>query len=646
MTSKTIVEANANNTPFLTRLLKSRRANVLPIVAAGLVPMTAMIGGAVDMSRVYMVKSRIQQACDAAVLAGRRSMDQGTYDDEDRAVADDFFNINFTTGYQNTTDLDFDTDQPNGTSRVEGHASVVVPTVIMGMFGREQIPVSVDCEAELNVANSDVTFVLDTTGSMNTNISDGKGGTTTRIQGLRDAVMSFYDVLADASNASGARVRYAFVPYTVTTNVGGLLYAANPEWLVGGVNGDAWTYQSRRPVWNVKTPLPDEYVYQYVKSDGSVVNTTAPNSSAVQSAGGGVSVNNCQKKFGLNKGFNGNSINFNPSPAGNYNVGNVTYSFVAYSHDNKTDFSGSGNKTCVRQRLAERNVESYNYSEGATFVRYDYAQYSFPTYDLVRSLDPANPAVILPSEQTTTTNRWDGCIEERTTVAGSTFTVAGGQIVVDDGSQAALDLNIDGLPSNDINSKWRPYWEKVYFRRNNASKSSSCPAAATLLAVRGRNNVQNYVNGLVPGGNTYHDIGLIWGARVSSPQGLFQANVTEAPNNSGVVGRHVIFMTDGELNTTDATFSAYGVEELDRRITGGSTDPTRQERHRRRVQALCSAIKAKGIRLWVVAFATDLTTDLTNCASSGSAFTATDADELNESFRDIANQIAELRLTK
>ena len=85
--------------PWLSRLLASKRGNVLPILAASILPMAAMIGGAVDMSRAYMVKSRIQHACDAGVLAGRRAMAAGNYTDAAKAQAQDFFDINYKAGY-------------------------------------------------------------------------------------------------------------------------------------------------------------------------------------------------------------------------------------------------------------------------------------------------------------------------------------------------------------------------------------------------------------------------------------------------------------------------------------------------------------------------------------------------------------------
>jgi Flp pilus assembly protein TadG len=52
----------------LSRLLRDQKGNVLAITAAAVIPMIGVIGGAVDISRIYLAKSRLQAACDAGDL--------------------------------------------------------------------------------------------------------------------------------------------------------------------------------------------------------------------------------------------------------------------------------------------------------------------------------------------------------------------------------------------------------------------------------------------------------------------------------------------------------------------------------------------------------------------------------------------------
>ncbi|GGB60591.1 pilus assembly protein [Blastomonas aquatica] len=628
----------SHSRPALNRLIASKRGNVLPIVAASILPMAAMIGGAVDMSRAYMVKSRIQQACDAGVLAGRRAMQQSNYSEAAKAQAQDFFDINFKEGYNDTTDVSFVTTNPSGTSKVLGTASTIMPTAIMGMFGKETIPIDVACEAELNLSNSDVTFVLDVTGSMNDSIPVGGGGSIVKITALRNSVMSFYDTLANAATGSLARIRYGFVPYSTNVNVGEILYDTNQTWMNGGNTADSWNYQSRRAIW--RTTAVDCQVF------GGNQSFSCPtrNHSTVSGGGTNISLQNCVN-YGDNRG--GWGYGFNPNPSGTpieSTSGGLTTktSYTAYSWGGRASgWSDYNDKQCVRQRTVE--TESTTQEPGSTFVRWEYMQRTYPTYDFVRSIKTANPAVLTPSEINNSTSRWAGCIEERDTIAGSVIAYGSNGITVD-GSTNAHDLNIDAAPSSDA-TKWRPYWEQVYFQRN-GSRSTACPSKARLLSTMARTEVQSYVNSLVAVGGTYHDVGLLWGARIASPQGIFASNVNASPGNGGSVGRHVIFMTDGELTSYDFVASMYGTESLDRRVTGGSNNPTQLERQRRRYLAICEAIKGKGIRLWVIAFGTTLTNDLQTCASTGSAYTAANSTALNTAFQNIAKQISELRLTK
>jgi len=130
--------------------------------------------------------------------------------------------------------------------------------------------------------------------------------------------------------------------------------------------------------------------------------------------------------------------------------------------------------------------------------------------------------------------------------------------------------------------------------------------------------------------------------------------VSDEPSNGGTVSRHLIFMTDGELDPDRGTFTAYGIEQDDKRITGtGTSDSAQLSRHRSRYLAICEAIKARGIRLWVIAFGAGVTLsddldgdDGDGCSSPDSAFKSDNPEELNETFQEIANQVGELRVTQ
>src|ERR1043165_5622001 len=127
---------------FLTRLARDSRGNTLALVGAALIPLAAMIGSGVDMSRAYMAKTRLQTACDAAALAGRRVMQNDTLTTSVTTEATRFFNYNFNQGqYGPAAFTPVVTRPATGTVRVT--ASTTIPTTVMRMFGFTTLPLSV-----------------------------------------------------------------------------------------------------------------------------------------------------------------------------------------------------------------------------------------------------------------------------------------------------------------------------------------------------------------------------------------------------------------------------------------------------------------------------------------------------------------------
>ena len=64
-------------------LARDVRGNTMAIMAATLIPLAGLVGGGIDISRMYIVKTRLQHACDAGALAGRKAMGGGAWDTDD-----------------------------------------------------------------------------------------------------------------------------------------------------------------------------------------------------------------------------------------------------------------------------------------------------------------------------------------------------------------------------------------------------------------------------------------------------------------------------------------------------------------------------------------------------------------------------------
>ncbi|WP_288418039.1 TadE/TadG family type IV pilus assembly protein [uncultured Novosphingobium sp.] len=235
------------------RLWNDTRGNTFMIAAAAMVPMLAMVGSGIDMSRGYLARTRLQEACDAGVLATRKKIGSTVITNNviptDAAAAGNrFFNLNFQDGAYGTTNRTF-TMTLLSNYTINGTATATVPTSVMKLFMIDNLPITVNCSAQFNYSNSDIMMVLDTTGSMN---DTNPGDTSSKISVLRQVVKDFYTSV-EATKGQDTRIRYGFVPYSTNVNVGFLLKSG---WMVnqnnyetrsvppGGNNGK-WRYASR-----------------------------------------------------------------------------------------------------------------------------------------------------------------------------------------------------------------------------------------------------------------------------------------------------------------------------------------------------------------------------------------------------------------
>ena len=226
-------------TPRSTLLQRFRRdvsGNALAIMGAAVLPLVAAVGAAIDISRDYMAKSRLQQACDAGVLAGRKAQGGNLFGSDAESDAREYFAINYPDGLYNAQDVAF-TPTASITNEVSGTASLFLPSTIGRVVGYQGTDLSVDCVARLDVNNTDVMFVLDVSGSMD--LGSGTPGVS-RIQALRQAVIDFTDTLESARSPE-VRLRYGFVAYSSAVNVGGALMSLDPSYIA-----DSAPYQSRR----------------------------------------------------------------------------------------------------------------------------------------------------------------------------------------------------------------------------------------------------------------------------------------------------------------------------------------------------------------------------------------------------------------
>lgn len=560
-------------TTFLGRLRRDVAGNTLVIVAFAMMPLLAMVGSGLDMARAYVARDRLQQACDAGSLAARRLLSGATLTTAVETEAKNYFNFNFPSGaFESTTFTPVVSVPAVGTVKIT--AATAIPTTIMKLFGFTTLPISTSCTATQDFVGTDIVLVLDMSGSMNCPTSKQNNNCGEReeldskMKALRDASESLYDTLKPAQDQlhdNNLRLRYGFVPYNATVNVGRLVYAKNPSFI-----RDSAPYQSR-------------------------TRTAGPASS---------SQDTCNRYEGTWRGY------------------------------------------------------GYWTSNGDCTNYWTYKQVTLDTSAFKTGASVPTPG----ASDATTKSIWAGCIEERqtnnTTIDGGTLTTA---------PSNAWDLDVNMKPTAD-SSRWAPWWPEAEFTpyyREQYTDGKYCASAASRLKeyYNDKTSFMKYVNALKPLGGTYHDIGMIWGARFISSEGMF-ASATPVSNNQAdpdnprvlrgfAVRKFMIFMTDGELSPYMDLYTTYGAEELDKRVLGNSTGnddvlaAEQKSRHLQRFRMACNAARAQGVQLYVIAFSTTLTDDMRNCASQPSmASGITTSADLIAKFKEIGTKVGSLRISQ
>lgn len=152
---------------------------------------------------------------------------------------------------------------------------------------------------------------------------------------------------------------------------------------------------------------------------------------------------------------------------------------------------------------------------------------------------------------------------------------------------------------------------------------------------------------------THIPIGLAWGWRTLSPEAPYTEGAEYTDEDTI---KALVLMTDGENtisgNSTHnrSTFTGYGYLAKLRLGPTIDTPSEAQNELDAKTIRLCNNIKAKGIRLYTIAFqVTDTTTlnMLRDCATTpDNFFPSSSAEALSTAFRTIASELASLRISR
>lgn len=646
-----------NGRHLLSRLARDAAGNTLVIAAAAILPLVGLAGGAIDAGRGYLSQSRLQQACDAGVLATRKRIGtaaavDGIIPDDAAATGRRFFDLNFPAGAYGTEDVEFRLTLESDMA-VSGDASVAMPTTLMAIFGYDDVPITVECSAQLNMANTDVMMVLDVTGSMAT---INPGDSVSRMDALKDTVKAFHSELTLAAPSS-SRIRFGFVPYSSNVNVGGLL---KDDWVVKD-----WKYQSREWILTGKELATRTYDrnWTYVSGTRSEAMTTSTYAATwhppTSGGGGSVGPNETVVSGGGSAGY------YTCDTAAPANT--ITWNEVSLGTASQP-FAGPpiGTQTIDTRQFTVNGINYWIELSGATCLmrRQVYANYS---EKFERVTEPVEKEIRqwryreMNRDVTNWRTETAGCMEERDTYQITDY--------ADVDLSKAKDLDLDTVPSGGSSAwKWRPMYPWIVYARSKkwdgtgtftkaaqttldeyippaAVGLAECPAASRKLGSMTPAQLDSYLATITPVGQTYHDIGMIWGGRLLSPTGLFAAENKDV-SAARPTTRHLIFLTDGETAPYDLAYSSYGLEPIDGRRWDADSGLTLKQTVESRFAFACNEVKKKNVTVWIVMFGTASNPVMETCAGTDHYFVAADAAELQASFSAIAKRMGELRVTR
>ncbi len=197
------------------RFAQDRDGSVSIIFAVACIALFLTIGVAVDSSRFYNVGARMQDALDAAALAGAKMLPDDQMSDTDiQTLVQKHFDASMSTaGVALTTlqPLNITVDRPN--TAVNASMKASVKSLFGGLAKQQKIAeINKSSRVVFDAKKVELSLVLDITGSMNTN---------NKLADMKSAAKDVIDELMNASISEDS-IRIALAPYSASVNAGAL----------------------------------------------------------------------------------------------------------------------------------------------------------------------------------------------------------------------------------------------------------------------------------------------------------------------------------------------------------------------------------------------------------------------------------------
>ncbi len=608
------IERDQRNVPanafgrFWRRLAQDRRANLAIIFVIALPAVLSLSGFAIDYNRSISFRVSLQNAADAAALAGARDLNTNINlplarrSTSATEIAEKVFDAQYAIINERARFLDLEVSidvTPEQELVVEASGRLL--TTVGALAGVESVGVNVVALAESGAQYThEIALVLDNTGSMRNDI-----------QSLRDAANDLVDAVQEG--APSGLLKFAVVPFVTTVNVGEEFPTEFLDTSADSMHHGAW-FEGRdvAQLSSCANPpsLPPGYTIRQAGSTCFIVNPAKVN------------------VFDL---FNGLR---------------------------NTDWKG-----CVEALPEPYDVEDVTPSgdPDTKFVPYfgpDAAIVDGPQNQLVNS---ANSGIVSLVDGR---NSWVGDLDNYWNTNGANAVRHLNRTTTNGVQPLTLAQRINYQSFNIVkynNANVNPLAESgtpippLGTGYIGSGPNATCPTEILPLtddfdAVRAR------INAMVPwnAGGTNTQIGASWGWKVLSPRPPFTEGL-----GLDRARKIMVLMTDGQNEVVTAnhftgaaqpTISDYnGLGFLRFNRTGITNAPALVGYVNERLELTCRNAKADGVTIYTVIFRVNdaPTLDLyERCATSAShAYSAASRSQLEDVFREIGESIRNLRLS-
>jgi hypothetical protein len=630
---------------LLKAFFRSTRGATLPLVAFGLMPMIAALGGSVDIGRIYITRSQMQTGVNAAALAGANAYDNASETDENgrymQAVR--YFRDNVPNNYMGVATPEGVTPYKDtvtllkpsftltdGISRTDVTASGVIPLTFMSIFGVRNYRIDVTAHAEFQPHPLEVMVVLDNTGSMNDTI-DG----VSKMASLKTAMHSFLNVLYQGA-ATQPDLAVGIINYTITTNVGSILKA------YGVKTQDMPGFTDR--TWDGSAP--DNLGWKGCVSDDETINTMSTSMTVSE-----------PEAYDIWPSLPGEK----PKPSSSHLMVPIKPFYYPPMFTSSDLSADKTNPASNYYKASGSDFNAFRPTGGVSATTlYNMPMYKRYIYRLYKGLNNGSATmsddVIVASNGTsyydpTMSNAYDDA-----TGLGADFAVRAEKIPFYSGTGNVWK----DATHYDINK-----YNVAQPTPNYQCPEPGLPITYGVPKTTFDSYVDNKVWPVYPANGTMHHIGFLWGWRLLTRYDVFTRT---RPTGSGTPRRALVFMTDGLTafsagNGTDAAsmdkqgrvFAAYGSPN-EKLIATGQRETDYLAAVKLRFTKACSIANALNLpdsgkppMIFTVAINkgsdvdTDARTRLQNCGTAGFWLTTSPSD-LNSAFQQIARTLTDVHL--